>query len=883
MAHTAKVGALTDELIQSIVNFDPASNRHAYRHAKDIASRELRGHQYARTNPFDVTARLAGLDEKFRIKSRDDLADALQTRLQKLEGVTSKFKPDYLSLLLLLADRPLENTHVDALELLKPPSPSPNLTWAEILADDPYSDEELWKDIDYANDSSGDEKAPKKRRDTRSTPATSVDEDYTYNPEAHVLENEDGVVKELTELQFWNVIPNEDGSKNNITELHIIRETLYMLAGLRTSLYHIDGHQYNIRINPTYTLSHAMPATVDHLLSQFTNIGKEVNRLRQWAEKSSSTPLTQTFKAAVRKRLLEYDRALSQLQQRYLLPDAPISVSLLELHSNCQSMSVPILRLAQLVSDVEPRLLVNPFSHLEALFDHITLAQVTLEKDVFNYTSRIFFECLKTYLKPIKRWMENGELGTDDETFFVFANDRSSDAASLWHDRYVLRHDAQDTLRSPKFLQPTVKKIFNTGKSVIFLQMLGIRDTGLHNFNQEPRLDHETVCGTSDAIPLSPFPELFHAAFEVWIRSKYSVASNILRQHIFEPGGLMRILVNFEFLYFGRNGSVFEDFANAVFHRMDAGRRGWNDRYVLTDLARGTFGTILPRSDIERLVVRSSRTKSQSKSVKALSAISIDFALPWPIQNIIQRSALPIYQQLFTFLLQIYRVQHLLRRVRPTRLETLRRIRCAHAIRLQHRLTWFTIVLRSYLTETVIFFTTHDMTTAMEKAQDIDEMSQIHVKYVAKLQERALLSKAITPICNAIVAMLDLGISFAQAIEAVSNATSKTDMSPTITNQRHQNLAHAIPIRLVQNADSDAAGEDDDAAAGRDTATNQRILGHNSTLPLDKTLETIDADFARLLPFITAGLRSVGRVGAEPMWEQLAERLEMETVKSGLD
>jgi len=171
----------------------------------------------------------------------------------------------------------------------------------------------------------------------------------------------------------------------------------------------------------------------------------------------------------------------------------------------------------------------------------------------------------------------------------------------------------------------------------------------------------------------------------------------------------------------------------------------------------------------------------------------------------------------------------------------------------------------------------------MEKAQDIDEMSQIHVKYVAKLQERALLSKAITPICNAIVAMLDLGISFAQAIEAVSNATSKTDMSPTITNQRHQNLAHAIPIRLVQNADSDAAGEDDDAAAGRDTATNQRILGHNSTLPLDKTLETIDADFARLLPFITAGLRSVGRVGAEPMWEQLAERLEMETVKSGLD
>ena len=82
--------------------------------------------------------------------------------------------------------RVLENTQVEALELLRPPSPPPPLTWAEILEDDPYSDEDIWKDIDYGADSSGDEKIPKKRRKAPSTPPTSFDEDDTFDPEACV-------------------------------------------------------------------------------------------------------------------------------------------------------------------------------------------------------------------------------------------------------------------------------------------------------------------------------------------------------------------------------------------------------------------------------------------------------------------------------------------------------------------------------------------------------------------------------------------------------------------------------------------------------------------------------------------------------------------------
>ncbi|KAI4672129.1 uncharacterized protein J4E78_000629 [Alternaria triticimaculans] len=812
MAQNAKISGLTDELMQSILRHDPAANKQAYKHAREIASRNLRGHQYARTNQFDVTASFAGLDEKFRIKNRDDLADALQTRLQKLEAYTNKFKPEFLSLLLQLADRPLENTQVEALELLRPPSPPPPLTWAEILEDDPYSDEDIWKDIDYAVDSSGDEKTPKKRRKAPSTPPTNFDADDTFDPEACVSSTEENLVTKLEDAQFWT--SGADGSSTgvNITELQAVRETLFMLGGLKTSLFRIEKD--SISPNKTYTVDNNQSTAMIHLLTQFADTGTRIEAIRRWtlqqrAKKTSSSPLVQTFEAVVRKRLLDFDHSLSAMQQRYLIPDTPLPVSLLPFHGDVRALCHPILRLAPIIDDLsrstatqDPSIPINPFYHLEALYEQTTLAQMTLEDEIFTYTSKMFFECLQTYLKPIRRWMETGELGPDEENFFVISSDALSEAASLWHDRFVLRRNSEEHMQLPAFLQPAVKKIFNTGKSVIFLKELGIYDTGLHSSLAEPRLDHETVCDTSNDVPLSPFPELFQTAFETWIRSKYSVASNVLCQHIFETDGLMRVLHTFETLYLGRNGAVFEDFATAIFERMDAGRRGWNDRYVLTELARGVFGTILSGPDTEKLVVRSMKTKAQGSSVKGLAAVSVDYAVPWSIQNIIQRSSIPIYQEICTFLMQIYRVKYQLQRAR---IRASRKNRQPMFYRLLQRLNWFADVLRSYVTETAVFLTIRDMNSAMEKADDIDEMSQIHIKCMERLHQRALLSKEVKPIHKATIELLDLGVLLSQAE--------------------------------------------------------------------GKSHEHVDQEFERLLPFVAAGLRSTARVG-EPMWEQLADRLE---------
>ena len=84
MAQNARVAALTDELIHSILKFDPDTNKQAYKHAKDVATKGLRAHQYNRTSQFDVQSSYTGLEEKFRVLNRDDLAGALDERVKEI-------------------------------------------------------------------------------------------------------------------------------------------------------------------------------------------------------------------------------------------------------------------------------------------------------------------------------------------------------------------------------------------------------------------------------------------------------------------------------------------------------------------------------------------------------------------------------------------------------------------------------------------------------------------------------------------------------------------------------------------------------------------------------------------------------------------------------
>lgn len=235
--------------------------------------------------------------------------------------------------------------------------------------------------------------------------------------------------------------------------------------------------------------------------------------------------------------------------------------------------------------------------------------------------------------------------------------------------------------------------------------------------------------------------------------------------------------------------------------------------------------------------------------------------------NIIQRSSIPIYQQLSAFLLQTYRAKYLLQNVAPQSIRELKDGRLRQlSYKLRQRLIWFADVLRSYLTSTVIDPSFVDLTAAMTKAEDIDEMSAIHIKYVARLQDQALLSDKLKPIHRAIVSLLDLAVLYSQHHrKGAAQAKSLRQHKPEKKISRRKSV---IPDKLeADDSDSSDVGDDQESVESKSPAALQSDKGG---------LGGIDAEFHRLLPFVTAGLRSVGRVGAEPVWEMLADRLEWE-------
>lgn len=235
--------------------------------------------------------------------------------------------------------------------------------------------------------------------------------------------------------------------------------------------------------------------------------------------------------------------------------------------------------------------------------------------------------------------------------------------------------------------------------------------------------------------------------------------------------------------------------------------------------------------------------------------------------NIIQRSAVSIYQQLLTFLLQCYRSKYLLQRITPQNIREIKDCRLRQlSYKLRQRLIWLADVLRSYLTGTVIDPCFVDMRNAMSKAGDIDEMSAIHLSYIAKLQGKALLSENLKPIYTAILSLLDLAASYSQQ-HVSRGATIPRSMRQLKSVKDRMRRKTIMPVKPEEedSDDSDAGDNEERVKSGLPNASD-----------LGAVLGGIDKDFGRLLSFVTAGLKSVGRVGAEPAWEMLADRLEWE-------
>ncbi|MCJ1266757.1 hypothetical protein MMC22_006642 [Lobaria immixta] len=891
MDHEASIALLTEQLITRLA--DPSSTDATQRRQfQQSALRTFSDPRPARTNPFDVNAQLAGLEEKFGILNNEELAGALQSRLRELSHISDKWTPEVLSLLLQLSDQPAKKSNIEDLALLKPDLLPAPLTWAEIIADDPLDNRDgIWDVVDFAADESDE------NDDLLSNDSSSVDSTLDVEFEAKgadfdadelIVHADDAALHDIVDAQFWRTSKRVEVTNDPQHEIHpsivtseaqIIREVIFMLLGLPTSIYN-SNKDGTLSVSSSYKIGHLSQNSIAHLLRKFAVLGNSINTIRNWLKRDETVPLLQTFQAALASRLGEVDVALSATQAKMLVSSVSVTSSLLNLFDETSHITGSVPQVAKILArtDSSPKEQM-PFRMLELLFDATCANQSIGDAKGYKFMAILFFDCFHTYLKPIRRWMENGALSRHDQGFFVSLHSEQVPPSSLWHGQHHLIQDAEGKLYVPKFLHVGAKKIFTTGKSVSFLKMLG---QGTENptveARDEPALNYESVCTKDNLNALSPFSEVFDEAIDKWIASKHRSSSHILRQCLENQCGLGKSLDALEILYFSRNGALSFNVARIIFDRMDRGMEAWNDGFLLTELFQGTFG-VLPCIDIECLTVRPSAGSYQDirttrRSMKTLRSIHVWYTLPWSVANIIKEESVTVYQRIFVFLMQVQRAKHMLERQRLLK-SALPATETGdgenHLVfSLRHRLLWFANVLLTYLTDVVLSAATSEMRANMAAAEDVDEMIAVHENYVSRLEKQCLIEKRLAPLHQAIISLLDLVILFTDAHHSYTGQTTLDLMNHSmIPTARRQRILSTRGRKSDQASDS---SDDDDDAGSNGNIADVSYMAF-AEMPYAQRLLKMHATFSKLLDFIIAGLHGVHRAGGESCWEIFAESL----------
>ncbi|KAF2403055.1 hypothetical protein EJ06DRAFT_554588 [Trichodelitschia bisporula] len=870
MAQSAIVNGLISSLITSLTGISISDRRH--KQLKEHVIKGARHQQYVRVNQFEVESSLNGLVEKFQVLDRDDLAEALTARLDELSKIPNKWTPDILSLFLNLSDRPVEKFQLEALYQLRPfvePEPSP-FTWEELLADEPFSDPELWENEPLSAGSSDDEVIYQQEPRVpvvqyRPMPVVVADEP-NFDQNSLVTNAEKDLLRQIEESHHWNqrakghqFSAEQVDERRSITVLQAIRQVCFMLRTLPTSMFYTDVARGTVIYNEGISLIQTTHLSVTHVLASLADIGSALYRLREWLKKEQVVPLLQSFQAAVSMRLQDFDKSLSTLEREYATPSKTMTASILAVHDAVQIRSRIVIHLEGLVSRVSSHR--SDFTCMELLYDDICVLQDISDSEVYEQCAHIFFECLRVYLRPIRAWMELGDASNFEECAFISVADKDSELSALWHSRFELRRGANGDLLAPLFIQSVCQKILNAGKSIVFLDRLG-KNHGSSSI-AEPLLDFDSVCHTNRNFALAPFSELFATAFADWVRSRYGPSASILREQIFTSCGLWRFLDALELIYFGRDGSLFQSFASEVFRRMDERPRTWNDRFLLSEVARSTFGGHVSVEE-ERISARTSTIKGAERSIKTLSSLAIDYNLPWPVLNVIQKPTLVMYHRVQRLLLQTRRAKSVLASSTfpPSP-------RAAHhattALRL--RLTWLVDVWQSYLADTVLRPATLDLRTRISAAEDLDAMSAVHDAFATRVQAQCLLAKNLAPILDALLGLFDLAAAFAQLYMSAAGPVAVPDRR--VTRRQHAKLGD------VHDSESEDGLDDDEREYDADTEDPVVKGGY------EERVRRMLEQFGQQVRFVVAGLRSAGRVGGEGSWEVLAERLEWDAPRGG--
>ncbi|KMU73180.1 hypothetical protein CISG_03440 [Coccidioides immitis RMSCC 3703] len=410
MAAALRIGTLTDELIAIIANIQDKSSPR-FKHLKTVAQNIVKRNAAGRVDQFEVSRRLDGLQEKFQIVGNAGLADAVRLRLSELDARKCHWAPEVLFLLLELSDKPASKSGPDRVELFKPPDPPPILVWSDLGTSD-LDKEDIWDDIDYANDSSDDNLslASSDISIPRIIPQSSkVPLDECIPPEdIYLTVEDDGLVSSIQNTQAWRYLPSSlpESSNGILTDLQVMREVIFMLEGLPNSLFR--NLNDSIEIDDRFFVQHASREAFRSILRSFSDLGVCIQRLRAFGKQPQEVPFMQMFQKEVDKLVYDLDSFLSETEARYSVKPQLPCASLLELFDDVRKETKLLVELASLVKRLKETTGQSGFLCLDLLYDLVCAKQAAADDAEYKVMAKIFFKCFEIYAKPIQLWMKTG-------------------------------------------------------------------------------------------------------------------------------------------------------------------------------------------------------------------------------------------------------------------------------------------------------------------------------------------------------------------------------------------------------------------------------------------------------------------------------------------
>ncbi len=825
MAHAATIGELTEGLIGSITGIP--RDHSLFGSLKDRAVKQLKDSSRGRTNPFEVNERFAGLIEKFGVLNRDDLGEALESRLDSLPK--TRWTPEFLSLLLQLTDRPWEHSRVESLGQLRRSSIQPaEPTWEEIVADDPLTDDDIWDDVERGYHSSGDDVAvddDSNSEPTTSTQATSYnEEDFAGLARLHIVQSDATL---LHGVRSARQALSKEWSSNGLkvhSELTVIREVLSMLHGLPTYIFDLNPVNSAVGITKRVTTTTASSIVVHDVLVQFAEIGTRLNFIRQWLLGKQSKTHLQSVQAALQQSMTLLDSHIVDLERRYAQPQYDCIVSLVDLRREVEALARPTTRLSEIIArNISAGVgEMSPFALLDLLYEESCIAQMAGDEELFAVVARALLAGLRTYLRSVLDWSLSGTPPSKDgEDFFVCERKRDCELGEVWHEQFALRLLPDGSVCAPGIMQPFVERLYRMGKSRAFIKLLGQQseDETAGSTIEHEAPDFVSITRCLESSPLISLGDLLRASLADWMATLSPATDLSIKRLLLD--GLLRTVKALDYVFLGRDGTLLQAFAEPLIERMQRLPETWDDRFLLTRLAQSTLGTA-PGVDAHCInvgITSGSKVFTSRPFLQQLDRLKLTYAIPWPVQNVTRSKDLPTYTAAFSLLLQVDFAAHLLR----PQLFDIRELESGcrdlarglqTALSLRTRLLWFLDALRAHIATTAATLN-HELRVQLQAAEGIDAMGEIWANLDKRLKSSLMLSTSLTPIQSAITDILRLC----------------------------ESLADVWPLLLNGAASSEA------------------VMG---------VLE----DFNKTLSFVSAGLRGVSRAGGEAMLEALAESLQ---------